>query len=187
MLSLLLILLAGFAALMFLVSLQKTKNENELVRKHIAEMRIEVDRLLNEGEKVQQQLSPQQRETLIAAHKLVANKSFGWSRLFADIESVIPGGVSASRISVENVFRDNDRIKAELDFTVINRDYQSVMSMINAMNNSGVFQAELRSQNMQTTQRISYSEFTLKLIYTPAYGYAQTDVAQTAIEEGGDN
>lgn len=149
-------------------------------------MSLEVARLKGEGDKVQQQLTPQQREILVASHKLVANKSFGWSRLFADLEAVIPGNVSASRITVENIYRDADRIKAELDFSVISRDYQSVMSMIGTMNGSGIFQAELRGQNLQTNQRTSYTEYTLRLIYTPTYRYLSApsaDIAQTG--EGG--
>ena len=46
------------------------------------------------------------------------------------------------------------------------------MGMIGTMNASGVFQAELREQNLQNNQKQTYSEFTLHLIYTPAYGRA---------------
>lgn len=145
-------------------------------------MEAEIARLNGEGEKVQQQLMPEQRALLIAAHKLVANKNFGWSRLFADLESVLPGSVSASRISVENVYRDADRVKAELEFGVLSRDYPSVMAMMENMNNSGLFQAELRSQDLQKNERVTYTEYTLRLIYTPASGFSTstpTDVAQT--------
>ncbi len=182
-------LLLAFAvggALICFSLISNNQKETEIVRGQIEQMRDEVTRLNAEGQKVQQQLSPQQRELLVAAHRLVANKTFGWSRLFADLESVIPASVSASRISVANVFRDGDSVKAELDFAVLSRDYQAVMSMISSMNNSGLFQAELRSQNLQSTQRMTYTEFTLKLIYTPAAGYAPvaaTDVARSA--EGG--
>src|SRR5690606_9966310 len=148
--------------------------ENELVRKQVDDMEAEVARLKNEGAKVQQQLTPAQRELLIASHKLVNNKTFGWSRLFADLESVLPGSVSASRIVVNNVYRDGDRVKADLEFSVLSREYQSVMGMIGAMNNSGLFQAELRSQDRQESDRQTYSEYTLRLIYTPAYGYSTT-------------
>ena len=48
----------------------------------------EIKRLNGEGIKVQQQLTPEQQNLLIASHKLVANKAFGWSRLFADLEAV---------------------------------------------------------------------------------------------------
>ena len=144
-------------------------------------MESEVAKLTNEGAKVQQQLTPQQRQLLIASHKLVANKSFGWSRLFADLESVLPGSVSASRIAIENIYRDGDRVKAELEFSVLSRDYPAVMGMIGTMNNSGLFQAELRGQDRQQSDRQTYTEFTLHLIYTPAYGYstaASEEVAQ---------
>ena len=93
---------------------------------------------------------------------------------------------SASRISVQNVYKDGDRIKAELEFGVISRDYASVMSMIDRMNNSGLFQAELRGQDLQKNERMTFTEYTLRLVYTPSYGYSTTraaDVAKTG--EGG--
>ena len=143
-------------------------------------------KLKGEGEKVQQLLSPEQKALLTASHKLVANKTFGWSRLFADLESILPGSVSASRISVENIYQDGDRIKAELELGVISRDYPAVMSMIERMNNSGLFRAELRGQDLQKNERITFTEYTFRLIYTPGYGYATspaTDIAQN--EQGG--
>ncbi|HJS52127.1 MAG TPA: hypothetical protein VJ781_09535 [Pyrinomonadaceae bacterium] len=182
-----LVLLISFVGILYCLAVLRNNNAAiEAARNEVEQMQAEVARLKGEGDKVQQQLSPEQRELLVASHKLVAIKTFGWSRLFADLEAVIPGNVSASRISVENIYRDGDRVKAELDFGVISRDYQAVMAMIGTMNNSGVFQAELRGQNLQTNQRTAYSEYTLHLIYTPAYGYStssSTEVAQTG--EGG--
>jgi Tfp pilus assembly protein PilN len=178
-----LVLTVSFAASLILLFKFRDNNQRiEAAEAEISQMKQEVAGLKNEGDKVQQQLSPEQRELLIASHKLVANKSFGWSRLFADLEAVIPGSVSASRISVENIYRDGDRVKAELEFGVLSRDYQAVMNMIGTMNASGIFQAELRGQNLQTNQHSAYSEFTLHLIYTPAYGYAAppTEVAQAS-------
>jgi len=179
--SMLLLAVSFIAALLLYSQLNENRKLNEVATNQIREMKAEVDRLKGEGEKVQQQLSPQQRDLLVASHKLVANKSFGWSRLFYDIESVIPGSVSASRIVVQNVFREGDRVKAELDFTVVSRDYQAVMAMIANMNGSGVFQAELRGQNLQSNQRMTFSEYTLRLIYTPPAGVSQSsiDIAQT--------
>ena len=140
------------------------------------------------GELVQQQLTPEQRTLLIASHKLVANKSFGWSRLFADLEGVLPGSVSASRIKVENIYKDGDRIKAELDFAVLSYNYQAVMSLIDNMNNSGVFRAELRGQDLQKTERLTYTEYTLRLIYTTngASAPAAAEPNQLAKGQGGD-
>lgn len=145
------------------------------------EKQAEIDRLKGEGEKVRQMLTAEQKTMLGAAHRLVANKRFGWSRLFADLESVLPGSVSASRIAVQNIYQDGDRIKAELEFAVISRDYPAVIGMIENMNNSGLFQAELRGQNLQKGERITFSEYTFRLVYTPTYSVIavpSVDVAQ---------
>lgn len=182
LLALLLLAFTLAGAVLCFSRLRENAELNEIAANQVREMEAEIGRLNGEGEKVQQQLAPEQRALLIAAHKLVANKNFGWSRLFADLESVLPGSVSASRISVENVYRDMDRVKAELEFGVLSRDYQAVMVMMENMNNSGLFQAELRGQDLQKNERVTYTEYTLRLVYTPASGFSTstpTDVAQT--------
>ncbi len=180
------------AAMLLLVSLvvgayciyrlNDNKKRNDLLVAAIAERQEEIAKLKGEGEKVQQLLTPDQKALLTAAHRLVANKTFGWSRLFADLESVLPSSVASSRIAVENIYQDGDRVKAELEFGVLARDYSSVMAMIDNMNNSGLFVAELRGQDRQENERIIYTEYTFRLIYTPSYGYStsapSTDIAQ---------
>ena len=159
---------------MCFAKLRTIREDNELAKKQIADTEVEVKELDNKGKLVQEELTPEQRALLIGAHKLVANKSFGWSKLFSDLEGVLPPSVSASRISVENIFLDGDRVKAELEFAVLSNDYQSVAVMIDNMNNSGVFRAELRGQDRQKTERSTYTEFTLHLIYTPYYNLPNT-------------
>ena len=166
--------------------LNANKKENDLLANDVKERQAEIQRLNGEGEKVRQLLTPEQKAVLTASHKLVANKAFGWSRLFADLESVLPGSVSASRISVQNVYQDGGRIKAELEFGVLSKDYPAVMAMIDNMNNSGLFQAELRGQDLQKTERTTYSEYTFRLIYTPTSTYVSTPSADIARNgEGG--
>ena len=183
LLSLLLLAFAVGAGLLSFAQLNRAVSQNEVAMEDIRRMKEEVRQLNQRGEAVQQQLTPEEKNLLVASHKLVANKMFGWSRLFADLEAVLPGSVSASRIAVENIYKDGDRIKAELDFGVLSRDHQSVMTMIANMNNSGLFQAELRGQDRQQNERLTYTEYSLRLIYTPAYGYAPagsaSDIAQT--------
>src|SRR5688572_12443581 len=154
--------------------------ENEVVKTEIDRQNKEIAELESRAGLVQQQLTPEQQNLLIASHRLVANKTFGWSRLFADLEAVMPGSVSASRIAVENVYKDGDRIKAELDFGVLSRDYGAVQEMIDRMNNSGHFQPELRRQDRQENERGTFTEYTLRLIYTPAYGYSVAESNQIA-------
>ncbi len=183
----LLLFLSAIAGALSLAQLNENNKKNELIVAAIEQDRAEIDRLKGEGAKVQQLLTPEQKTILTASHKLVANKRFGWSRLFADLESVLPGSVSASRISVENIYQDGDRIRAELEFAVRSRDYPAVIAMIQNMQNSGLFQADLRGQDLQKNERITFTEYTFRLIYTPGYGYStaepSTDVAQ--IDQGG--
>jgi Tfp pilus assembly protein PilN len=181
LIAVVLLVLAIFGAVLSFSKWSSAREENETVKNDINRMEGELRELKSKGELVQQQLTPEQRTLLVAAHKLVASKSFGWSRLFADLEAVLPGGVSASRIKVENIYKDGNNIKAELDFGVLSYNYQSVMTMIDNMNSSGVFRAELRGQDLQQTEGAVYTEYTLHLIYTPRAGYsaAESDVAST--------
>jgi len=181
-----LLIIALVVGVFCLAKLNSNKKENDLLAADLQERQTEIQRLNGEGEKVQQLLTPDQKAILTASHRLVANKRFGWSRLFSDLESVLPGSVSASRIAVQNVYQDGDRIKAELELGVISHDYPAVMSMIDNMNNSGMFQAELRGQDLQKNERVTFTEYTFRLIYTPGYGYAvapQNEVARNG--EGG--
>lgn len=182
-----LLIIGAFAGVYWLIQLNENKKENDLLAKAVAEREAEIQRLKGEGEKVQQLLTPEQKTLLTAAHRLVANKKFGWSRLFADLEAVLPGSVSASRITVENVYQDGDRVKAELELGVLARDYGAVMKMIENMSNSGLFMAELRGQDRQQNERITFTEYTFRIIYTP-YGSVSaapaTDIAQTQSEVG---
>ena len=182
----LLLVMSVFGGVYCVAKLKENKDKNELLATAIQERQAEIQMLKGEGEKVQRLLSPEQTALLTASHKLVANKTFGWSRLFADLESVLPGSVSASRISVENIYQDAERIKAELELVVISRDYPAIMVMIENMNNSGLFLAELRGQDLQKNERITFTEYTFRLIYTPGYGYstaAPVDIAQN--QQGG--
>ena len=180
-----LLLVSAVIGVYCLATLKENKDRNDLLVTAIQERQAEIARLKGEGEKVQQLLTPDQKALLTASHKLVANKAFGWSRLFADLEGVMPGSVSASRITVANIYQDGDRIKAELEFAVLSRDYPAVMSMIENMNNSGLFKAELRGQDLQKNERMTYTEYTFKLIYTPAYGYAARPSSDVAMNELG--
>lgn len=183
-LALLLVAFSVAGAILAFARLNYINSDIELAKLQTLEMQAQLDELNQKGNLVQQQLTPDEQALLIAAHKLVANKNFGWSRLFADLESVLPGSVSVSRIAVENIYKTADgRTQAELDFAVLSRDYQSVLTMIERMNGTGSFQADLRGQDLQKSEHFSYTEYTLHLVYRPTGGYAPsaptTDVAQT--------
>jgi len=180
-----LLLVAVGGALGSLAGWRNVNKLNEVTKTDISEMNTRLGELKGQGEAVQQELSPEQREILVGAHKLVANKSFSWSRLFSDIEGVMPGNVSAARIVVDNVFQERDRLNAELTFTVRSSNYANVDQMISRMNNSGVFKAEMRSQDLQQTDRSTYTEYTLHLIYAPVGNIVVPAQVDLASNQGG--
>jgi Tfp pilus assembly protein PilN len=186
LLTLFLLAISVAGALLAFSTLRSNARENEVAAARVSDLQANIDELNGEGKKIQQELTPEQQNLLVAAHKLVSNKTFVWSRLFSDLESVMPESVSASRIAVRNVYNDGGQIKAELEFAVLSRDYPSVLNMIDQMNNSGLFQAELRGQDLQKNERMTYSEYTLRLVYSPTRSLSAptvNDVAQN--DQGG--
>jgi len=186
LLTLFLLAISIAGALLAFSTLRSNARENEVAAARVSDLQANIDELNGEGKKIQQELTPEQQNLLVAAHKLVSNKTFVWSRLFSDLESVMPESVSASRIAVRNVYNDGGQIKAELEFAVLSRDYPSVLNMIDQMNNSGLFQAELRGQDLQKNERMTYSEYTLRLVYSPTRSLSAptvNDVAQN--DQGG--
>jgi Tfp pilus assembly protein PilN len=185
LLSLFLLAVSVFGALYAFAVLRNNNIENKQKVEEIAQLESQIKELNAQGEKIQQQLTPEQQNLLIAAHKLISNKTFVWSRLFSDLESVMPGSVSASRIVVRNVYDDGGQVKAELEFAVLSADYSSVQSMIDSMNNSGLFQAELRGQDLQKTERMTFTEYTLRLIYSPSRGLSTPSIDVAQNDQGG--
>jgi Tfp pilus assembly protein PilN len=179
-LALLMLGISVAGALICFGILRRNSQADQQYTAKITDLQEQVDQLTGRGKAVQRQLSPDQQGLMIAAHKLVSYKKFIWSRLFSDLESVMPGGVSASKISVKNVYSEGDQVRAELDFSVLSHDYSAVDTMISQMNNSGLFQASLRGQDLQKTDRMTFTEYSLRVVYTPTYRIAEptTDVAQ---------
>ena len=135
---------------------------------------------IEQGLKVQAQavrssLSAEQLQTLAAAHVLVDRKRFSWSRLFADLESALPGNVRVTRISVRDVAARGDQTLAELDLTAVTKTPATITDMIAEMDRVGVFKAELRSQNLQKGRGESGTEYELYVIYRPRAGVVADD------------
>jgi DNA recombination-dependent growth factor C len=163
--------------------------DEALVKSSTEQMELEIKELESKTQQVQQSLTEDQRQTLVASHKLVARKGFSWSNLFADVESVLPPSVSVSRINVQDVIKDpNGATKAELDFAVLSQDSATVINMIDRMNTSGMFLAELRGQDLQKSETITFTEFSIKLIYMPRSSVptnpTQDTVASNEVQNG---
>jgi Tfp pilus assembly protein PilN len=126
--------------------------------------------LQQQAQAVKNSLSPGQLQSLNAAHELVDRKRFSWSRLFSDLESGLPGSVRVTRISVRDVVARGGQTVAELDLAVVSKTPATITEMIAGMDRTGIFQTELRSQNLQKGRGESGTEYELYVLYRPPAG-----------------
>ena len=170
-------LLTGLIVAVSLVSLiiimrwtGQAKAQADVVQADINALNQQEQGLKAQAVAVQNSLTQEQLQTLAAAHVLVDRKRFSWSRLFADIESALPGNVRVTRISVRDVAARGEQTLAELDLTVVSKNPATITDMIGEMDRVGIFQAELRAQNLQKGRGESGTEYELYVIYRPSAG-----------------
>jgi len=149
------------------------------VQREISSLNQQEQAMLKQAEEVQRALTAEQQQSLKSAHELVKRKRFSWSRLFADLEAVLPGGVRVTRITVRQLGTEEGRTVADLELAVVSKSYNTVDDMIGTMDQQGVFRAELRNQNLQKGKGEGGTEYELMVHYMPKAGYA-TEAAQPA-------
>jgi Tfp pilus assembly protein PilN len=159
----------------------KASAQANSVQTDINALRQQAQDLGAQAQEVKNSLTPEQLRSLAAAHDLVDRKRFSWSRLFADLESALPGSVRVTRISVRDVAVRGEQTLAELDLTVVSKTPTTITEMIAEMERAGIFQPELRSQNLQKGRGESGTEYELYVRYRPRAGYVSdsktTDLA----------
>lgn len=156
----------------------QARSKADVVQIDINALNQQEQGLKAEAVAVKNSLSQEQLQTLAAAHVLVDRKRFSWSRLFADLESALPGSVRVTRISVRDVAVRSEQTLAELDLTVVSKNPTTITDMIGEMDRVGIFQAELRAQNLQKGRGESGTEYELYVIYRPRAGASGADKTQ---------
>ena len=156
----------------------QARSKADVVQIDINALNQQEQGLKAEAVAVKNSLSQEQLQTLAAAHVLVDRKRFSWSRLFADLESALPGSVRVTRISVRDVTVRSEQTLAELDLTVVSKNPTTITDMIGEMDRVGIFQAELRAQNLQKGRGESGTEYELYVIYRPRAGASGGDKTQ---------
>ncbi|HEV7843661.1 MAG TPA: hypothetical protein VGO69_08170 [Pyrinomonadaceae bacterium] len=160
------ITLASIAALVFIFVKSNELNRQAVVVERdvnaLSQQLKEYDQKLND---IRQALTPEQRTLHDAAHALVDRKRFSWSRLFADLEAAMPNNVRVSRITVRDVGTRGGQTVADLELSVISKDPAEVTGMMSRMNSTGIFRADLISQN-PSKGRGEGAEWVLAVHYT---------------------
>ena len=176
------ILFLSVVGLFLVIRLTTEANKQaSLVQANVNDLKQQEETLMTQAKAVKNSLTPEQQQALRAAHELVDRKRFSWSRLFADLEASLPGTVKVSRIAISNVTAQGDQMVAELDLAVFAKAPATITEMISSMDRAGIFQAQLRSQNLQKGRGESGTEYELSVVYRPRAGYSTDSVA--AVQE----
>jgi Tfp pilus assembly protein PilN len=142
------ITLASIAALLFITVKSSELNRQAMVVERdvnvLSQQLKDYDKKMSE---IRQALTPEQRKLHDAAHGLVDRKHFSWTRLFVDLEASVPDKVRVSRINVRDVGTRGGQTVADLELSVVSRDPAEVTGMMNKMNGTGIFRADLVTQN----------------------------------------
>ena len=173
------VLLFSMIGLIFVVRYTVAANRQAaVVQADINNLRKQEQELLGAARKVKDSFSNEQLQALQGAHQLVDRKQFSWSRLLADLEASLPATVRVSRIAVRDVTAQSDQTGADLELVVFAKSSTSITDMIADMDRAGIFQAELRAQNLQKGRGESGTEYELFVVYRPRPGYAIENVAE---------
>lgn len=182
-----LVIFFSLISLFFIVrATRRTSLEAQVIQNEINSLRQQEQTLRQKAEAVKASLTPQQQQTLTAAHTLLDRKHFSWSLLFADLEAALPGSVRVKRIAVRGVTKQADQVLTELELDVIAKSPAIVTEMIAQMDRVGVFHAELRSQNLQRGRGESGAEYELFVIYRPRAGASMELPKVASIAPSGD-
>src|SRR5262245_33732803 len=166
------ILFVSLIGLLVVVQLTTTtRREAATVEGQITQLKQSEHNLLEVTRQVQQSFTPEQQQGLPAAHELVDRKSFSWSRLLADLETSLPATVKVQRIAVRDVTREGGQTIAQLDLAVFAKNPSTISEMISAMHQEGIFEAEIRNQNLQKGRGEAGTEYELAVTYRARAGY----------------
>ena len=164
-------ILVALVALVLIIRATGGANaQSQVVENDIRTLDQQVQALKKQNDEVKNSLSLEQHQILTSTHLLVDRKRFSWSRLLADLESALPSNVRVTRISVRDVATRGDETIAELDLTVVSKAPSTVTDMMADMERAGIFDAELRNQNLQKGRGADGTEMELYVIYRPRAG-----------------
>jgi Tfp pilus assembly protein PilN len=190
--TILIVLISLVAFVLIIRATREAKAKSQTVQTDINALNQQAQAFQKQAQAVRIALTAEQLKTLASTHELVDRKRFSWSRLLADLESALPGNVRVTRISVRDVAARGDQTLAGLDLTVVSNAPSTITEMIAEMDKAGIFQAELRSQNLQKGRGETGTEYELSVLYRPRAGSpssndsaALASVESTAPSEGG--
>ena len=173
------ILFISIIALFVVVRLTTTaRSQGDAAQLEINSLRQQEQALLKTADQIKGMLTPEQQQAVPAAHQLVDRRKFLWSRLLVDLENSLPANVKVSRIAVRDVTTQGDQIVAELELEVFSKSPTTINEMVSSMYQEGIFQPELRTQQLQKGRGEVGSEYDFDVTYRPRLSYSRENVAE---------
>lgn len=173
------VLFVSLIGLVLVVQLtSRARTEGDIAQAEITGLKAQEKALMQAAEALKIAFTNDQQQALPAAHRLVDRKTFNWSRLLADLETSLPNNVRVSRIAVRDVTTQGGHTVAQLDLAVFAKSPSTISEMIVAMHQEGIFQVELRNQNLQKGRGESGTEYELFVIYRAPQSFSVDRVAE---------
>ena len=165
-----------------------TNAQAKVATRDVAKLRQQADELNKRAQEIKSTLTPEQKRALKSTHTLVDRKQFSWSRLFADLESALPGSVRVTRITVKGVRTQDSQTVTNLELVVASKNPATVTQMIEDMERQGIFHAVLVSQNSERGRGESGQEYEMDVFYSPRAGVSITpsDQNKRAVDTAGE-
>jgi Tfp pilus assembly protein PilN len=180
------ILFVAVIGLVLVVRLTTVANKQiAATQAEINNLRQQEQALMKTAETVKNSLTSEQQQAVPAAHLLVDRRKFLWSRLLVDLEASLPPNVRVSRIAVRDVSMHGGQMIAELDLNVFAKEPATITSMISAMHEEGIFDAELRGQTLQKGRGEIGTEYELNVIYRSRSSFTNDSVAEVTKHANG--
>ena len=175
------ILFVSLIGLIIVVKLTtNAKREADRAQVQINTLKQQEQVLLDAAKTAKAAYTGDQQQALPAAHRLVDRKGFSWSQFLADLEASLPGTVKVSRIAVRDVTKEGEQTVAQLDLAVFAKSAATINEMIASMHQQGIFQLELRNQNLQKGRGEGGTEYEFFVIYRARPGYSIESVADAS-------
>ncbi|HJS24243.1 MAG TPA: hypothetical protein VJ751_07815 [Pyrinomonadaceae bacterium] len=181
-----LVLFVSLIGLVLVVRLTtNARREAGVTEAKINELKQREHTLMEAAKKVQNSFTPDQQLALPAAHALIDRKRFSWSRLLADLESSLPDNIKVSRIAVRDVTRQANQTVAQLDLAVFTKNPSTLSDWIGHLHQEGVFEAELRNQQLQKGRGEAGTEYELFVVYRARSSFSSQSVAEADTQRNG--
>ena len=182
-----LILAAGSLIALFIIfsQNQQVTRQSALVQSDVNKLKGEISQIKQQDQEVAQSLTPQQKRDWFAAHDLINRKRFPWSRLFTDLEGILPAGVRVNRIGVRDIAARDGDIVSEFEMVLQSSEPLIINTIIERMQNGGVFQAEMINQTLLKGKDEKGLESALRVRYRSRAGVATGATQVATVQTGG--